>query len=210
MILLASVSSSPVQRSTDPARWLIIARIMSSLATSVWPSHSIAAVEDRDMAVAVDRGLQRLAEDRRDVERAQPHRHRGADHAAQPLGIERSDEVGDQPRRAETQPAALLRTLAGCGEEAAGCAGEVQPSHPSRHDRGSEEVLAQEGGEAVADPVLVARDDRGVRDGQAERVAEQRGHREPVGQPADHRRFGKGAHRSPSRDDAPPAARAAR
>ena len=52
----------------------------------------------------------------------------------------------------------------------------------------------EEVGERLADPVLVARDDRGVRDRQAERMAEQRGDREPVGKAADHRRFGEGLH----------------
>ena len=54
-------------------------------------------------------------------------------------------------------------------------------------------------GERVADPVLVARDDRGVRDRQAERVAEQRGDREPVGEAADQPRLGEGADEAPGR-----------
>ena len=56
---------------------------------------------------------------------------------------------------------------------------------------GDEEILLEEIGQRLADAVLVARDDRGVGDGQAERVAEQSGDREPVGQPADHRRLGE-------------------
>ena len=57
---------------------------------------------------------------------------------------------------------------------------------------GNQEILLEEVGERLADAVLVARDDRGVRDRQAERVAEQGGDREPVGEAADHRRFGEG------------------
>jgi hypothetical protein len=41
--------------------------------------------------------------------------------------------------------------------------------------------------------VLLARHERGVRDAQAERVAEQRGDREPVGEPAHHPGLGGGA-----------------
>ena len=59
--------------------------------------------------------------------------------------------------------------------------------------RGIRKLSRRNCASVVGDPVLVARDDRGVRDRQAERMAEQRGHREPVGQPADHRRFGERA-----------------
>src|SRR3712207_8646225 len=40
--------------------------------------------------------------------------------------------------------------------------------HPPRDHGRDEEISAQEGGERAADPVLVARDDGGVRDGEAE------------------------------------------
>ena len=70
-------------------------------------------------------------------------------------------------------------------------AGDVDVAHPPRDHRRDQEILLEEVGERLADPVLVARDDRGVRDRQAERVAEQRRHREPVGEAADHRRFGE-------------------
>ncbi len=52
-------------------------------------------------------------------------------------------------------------------------------------------------GEGGADPVLVAGNDRGVRDGEAERVAEQGGHREPVGDAADQPGLGEGADEAP-------------
>ena len=80
---------------------------------------------------------------------------------------------------------------AGRLEEAAGGAGDVDVAHPPRDDGRNEEILLEEIGQRFADPVLVARDDRGVRDRQAERVAEQSGDREPVGEPADHRRLGE-------------------
>ena len=83
-----------------------------------------------------------------------------------------------------------------CGrlEEAPGRAGEVDVAHPPRDDRRDQEILPEEIGQRLADAVLVARDDRGVRDRQAERMAEQRGDREPVGQAADHRRLGERLH----------------
>ena len=67
------------------------------------------------------------------------------------------------------------------------------------HLLGAEEVRADEGREVLADPVLVARDDRRVRDRQSERMAEQRHHREPVGDRADHRGLGKCRHVAPRR-----------
>ena len=79
-------------------------------------------------------------------------------------------------------------------QEAAGGAGDVDVAHPPRDDRRDQEILLEEVGERFADAVLVARDDRGVRDRQAERMAEQGGDREPVGEAADHRRLGERLH----------------
>ena len=67
-------------------------------------------------------------------------------------------------------------------------------------DVGGEEVALDEGAEAPADVVLAVRDDRGVGDRDAERVPEQRGHREPVGQRTDHGRLGRGPHVGEPRD----------
>jgi hypothetical protein len=53
--------------------------------------------------------------------------------------------------------------------------------------------------EAGGDPVPVVRDNRGVRDRQAERMPEQGDDREPVGQTADRRRLGKGGKEAQSR-----------
>ena len=80
----------------------------------------------------------------------------------------------------------------GGAQEAARGAGDVHPPHPPRDHAGDEEILLDEIGQRLADAVLVARDDRGVGDGQAERVAEQGGDREPVGEPADHAGLRKG------------------
>ena len=60
-----------------------------------------------------------------------------------------------------------------------------------------QEVVAHERGQAVGDARLVARDDGGVRDRQAQRVAEQRHHREPVGQRAHRGRFAERRHPGP-------------
>ena len=54
------------------------------------------------------------------------------------------------------------------------------------------EVLPDEGAQTLAQLVLLALDDRGVRDRYPQRVLEQRRHREPVGQRTDHARFRRG------------------
>ena len=71
-----------------------------------------------------------------------------------------------------------------------------------------QEVLPDEVAEAVAEHVLLGRDDRGVRDRQAQRATEQRRDREPVGQRADHAGLGRRPHvADPARPvvDLPPA-----
>ena len=129
-----------------------------------------------------------MADQRRDLGLAQAVGDGALDQPAEPLVVEAFEQVGDQPARALADARLLaLRRL----EEAARRAGEVDMAHPPRHHRRDEEILLEEIGQRLADAILVARDDRGVRDRQAERVAEQRGDREPVGQPADHPRLGE-------------------
>ena len=72
-------------------------------------------------------------------------------------------------------------------------AAEVGCCHPLAEDRLLQEVLPDELLETAAELVLAARDECGVRDGETERVLEQRGDREPVGQRADHTCLGGGA-----------------
>ena len=56
-----------------------------------------------------------------------------------------------------------------------------------------QEMALEEIAEGIADAVLVGRDDRGVRDAQAQRVAKQGGHSKPVSQTAHQGRLGKRA-----------------
>ena len=57
-----------------------------------------------------------------------------------------------------------------------------------------QEVPLHERAERAADAILLRRHDRRVRNRNAERMAEERRDREPVGEPADHRRFHRRAH----------------
>jgi hypothetical protein len=90
--------------------------------------------------------------------------------------------------------------VGGVAGEAAGIVGVGQPAGHPGGDLGGpdplgqhvavEEVLLHELAEGSGELVLALDDHRGMRDGQAERVAEQGRHREPVGHAADHRRLG--------------------
>ena len=73
-----------------------------------------------------------------------------------------------------------------------GATGRLSVEHPLPDDLLVEEVLADEILETPADHLLLAWDERRVRDGQPERVAEQRGDREPVCARPDHRGLGSG------------------
>src|SRR5699024_2889340 len=75
--------------------------------------------------------------------------------------------------------------------------GDFDGSDLRRHRLGVEEVRGHEGREARAERVLLARNDRGVRDRQAQGMAEERGDGEPVGDRTDHGGLGG------SRDESP-------
>ena len=65
-------------------------------------------------------------------------------------------------------------------------AGHLRVAQLGLHHLRRQEVLPHEGAQALAELVLLALDDRGVRDRDAQRMLEQRGHGEPVGQRAHH------------------------
>ena len=100
---------------------------------------------------------------------------------------------GQQPRQQGRQ---RLGGRAGGGRvgRGSGCRMPGRSSWPRNCDdlRAGEHVPGDEPAERAAQPLLLARDDGGVRDRQAERVAEQRGHREPVGDAADEAGLGGG------------------
>ena len=88
------------------------------------------------------------------------------------------------------------------------------PREPGADHLGRQPLVLHHRDDALDDLLAPVRDDRGVRDRDAERVAEQRRHREPVGEPADHGRLeARGDDREPGRAGerararAPPATR---
>ena len=150
------------------------------------------AIEQGDMAAFADGGGQCLAEQWRHFHTSQPFGNGGLDHTAQPVIIQTFKDIGEQAGGAIAQTARSAAILT--REEAAGRASHIQTAHPPGDDSGGQKVIAQEGGKRVADPILVAGDDGGMWDGQAEGVAEQRGDGKPVGKATDHRRLCKGLH----------------
>jgi hypothetical protein len=71
------------------------------------------------------------------------------------------------------------------GQEAMQDAGQVEPVQHAGHLPGGGHVVGDEAAQRAPEAGFLRRDDRGVRDGDAERMAEQRGDGEPVGEAAD-------------------------
>ena len=207
-IASASLASSPASLSTQLARLWTISRIRPSLASSARAVQRIAASSIGTWRSSLIAAGQRVAEQRRHFHALRSRLEialltsppsRSSSRLSNRSAISRAGALADARFLA-------LRRL----EEAAGRAGEVDVAHPPRDHRRDQEILLEEGGQRLADAVLVARDDRGVRDRQAERVAEQGGDREPVGQAADHRRLGEGLDPAAATDRRGSSARAAR
>ena len=103
-----------------------------------------------------------------------------------------ADEVGeadDDLGRASRAPSRVLRD----DEPVGNARDRVRRAHPFADRVRRQEVLLYELAEGVAELVLALLDHRRVRDRDAERVTEQRRHREPVGQASDERRLQPGA-----------------
>ncbi len=80
------------------------------------------------------------------------------------------------------------------GKPRAGPLADLRPTQPLVDHLRGQEVRLDEVAQAPADVVLALADDRRVRDRDTERMAEQGGHREPVGERADHCRLGDSAY----------------
>ena len=111
--------------------------------------------------------------------------------------------AGDEPRRrvvarqlAEEadETAGEAEGVAGLGQPVGGVAAELHPAQPVLERGGVEEVRLEEAADVAGGAGLVRRQERGVRDRQAERAAEQRLDREPVGEAADHAGLGHRLH----------------
>ena len=104
-----------------------------------------------------------------------------------------------RPRASAGELRAHALRVPGVGEPGAGPPGDAHGGDAAADDVGREEVRRDEILQRPAEGVLAGRDERGVRDRQPERAAEERGHGEPVGCGADHGRLAGGV------DEADPA-----
>jgi hypothetical protein len=86
-----------------------------------------------------------------------------------------------------------LAAYIGLAEGDRGVLDHMQRAQPAEQHVLRQEVVLDKSPDADPNAVLALGDDRGMGDGQAERVTKQRGDREPIRQRADHSRLGEGA-----------------
>jgi hypothetical protein len=79
--------------------------------------------------------------------------------------------------------------ILGQREPAGEAPAQLEAAEPLGDDLGCEEIALDEIAQPRADAIFAPRQDRRVGDGQTERMAEERRHREPVGKSAHHRRL---------------------
>jgi hypothetical protein len=139
-------------------------------------------------------GAEQACRQRRDLDALQLGLHPLAEEAPQPALVDRRQRLRQHPHHEGRE----RRTALPVAQPGRHLGGEVDLAELRLDRLGSQEIGLDEGAEIVGDALVVARDDGGVRDRQAERPAEQRHHRVPVREAADRRGRGEGG-------DVPPA-----
>ena len=137
------------------------------------------------MAAALDQAVQRARHHLAGARPAQHARHDAGDQAARAAVLHGGEDAwqhGGERRRGRAR-------RGGVGEEAVQDAGQVEAGEHPGDLIGGEHMGGDEAAERGAETFLLLRDDGGVRDRDAEWVAEQRGDREPVGDAAHEARF---------------------
>ena len=143
------------------------------------------AVEELLVPVVGGQHVEQLSREPGDVDLFEPGDHRRAEERAHALVVEDAEAVAQR----RSQVGRDLLGVPRLGQPPREAAGGIEALELLQHLIVAEEIGADEGRQVLADPILVARDDRGVRDRQPERMPEQRDDREPVGDRADHRRL---------------------
>ena len=161
---------------------------MVSACVSVWCTAAQDIVEQPLMAALLDEGAQRSGGERRQIDRHQLRGDAAADERHQPGILRRRHRFGQQPQRKPREILAALAVAQPVGDERA----EIDLPQFCFDRGGFEEMHLDEFAELVGDAVLVALDDRRVRDRQSQRPFEQRHHGVPVGETADGGGLGKG------------------
>ena len=142
---------------------------------------------------------QRAGGERRQIDRHQLRGDAAADESHQARILGRRDSFGQQAERKAREVLAALAVAQPVGDERA----EIDLAQLGVDGCCLEKMHLNELAELVGDAVLVALDDRGVRDRQSQRPAKQRHHRIPVGETAD-----GGGRQRPRRSRTPDAAEA--
>ena len=140
------------------------------------------------MPALLHEGAQRTGGERRQIDRHQLRGDAAADEGHQPGILRRRQRFRQQPQRKAREILAALAVAQPVGDERA----EIDLPQLCFDRRGFEEMHLDEFAELVGDALLVALDDRGVRDRQPQRPLEQGDHGVPVGEAADGGGLGKG------------------
>ena len=138
-------------------------------------------VEQALVPAFLDEGAQRAGGERRQIDRHQLRGDAAADEGHQAGILGRRNRFGQQPQRKAREILAALAVAQPVGDERA----EIDLAQFCLDRRRFQKMQLDEFAELVGDAVLVALDDRGVRDRQPQRPAKQGDHRIPVGKPAD-------------------------
>ncbi len=138
-------------------------------------------IEQNLMATFRHEGAQRAGRERREIDRLQLRRHAAGDEGHQAGGLGRGECLRQQAKREAREIVAALAVAQPVGDERA----EIDLPQLGLDRAGLEEMHLDELAELVGDALLIALDDRGMRDRQAQRPLEQRHHRVPVSEPAD-------------------------
>ena len=163
-------------------------------------------VEQTLMAAFLDKAAQGAGGERREIDRGELRGDAARDERHQPRRFRRRHGFRQKPQRKARQILAALAVAQPVGDEGT----EIDLAEFCLHRCCLEEMHLDEFAELVRDAVLVALDDRGVGNRQAQRPFEQRHHRVPVGEPADGGGFresrdeaegGMHRHQRPRRDE---------
>ena len=136
----------------------------------------------------------RRAAERRHVDPGQARPHGRLGHVDEVVVLDRLGEAHHQLGCVAGEALGVHRRARGVALEhpGRGAVGDAEAAHPLADRGGVQEVLLDELPQRLAELVLAGDDHGRVRDGQAERVAEDGDDGEPVGQAADHRRLEPG------------------
>ena len=145
-------------------------------------------VEQPLMPALGHESAQRAGGERREVDPLQLGGDAAGDEGHQAGGFRRRHRLRQQPQREAGEIGAALAVAQPVGDEGA----EVDLAQLGFDGCGFEKMHLDEFAELVGDAVLIALDDRGVRDRQSQRPLEQRHDGVPVGEAADGGGFRKG------------------